>query len=75
MSAQDVSPELDRLENQLDNLEACLEPLLENLSGQASQLPLVDKAKLYTLTNYALESLLFCGFISPAVFEHIANMA
>lgn len=62
MSVQDVSPELDKLEAQLDNLEACLEPLLENLSDHASQLPLVDRAKLYTLTNYALESLLFCEF-------------
>lgn len=65
MSVQDVSPELDKLEAQLDNLEACLEPLLENLSGHASQLPLVDRAKLYTLTNYALESLLFCGLYPP----------
>ncbi|SPN99766.1 related to small unique nuclear receptor co-repressor [Cephalotrichum gorgonifer] len=61
MSVQDVTPELDRLEAQLDNLEACLEPLLEHVSGSASQLPLVDRAKLYTLTNYALESLLFSG--------------
>lgn len=60
MSVQDATPDLVKLEAQLDNLEACLEPLLENLSGHASQLPLVDRAKLYTLTNYALESLLFC---------------
>lgn len=66
MSVQDVSPELDKLEAQLDNLETCLEPLLENLSGHASQLPLVDRAKLYTLTNYALESLLFCKLYSSA---------
>lgn len=66
MSVQDVSPELGKLEAQLDNLEACLEPLLENLSGHASQLPLVDRAKLYTLTNYALESLLFCKLSSWA---------
>jgi exosome complex protein LRP1 len=61
MSVQDVTPGLDKLEAQLDNLEACLGPLLENLSGNnASELPLLDQAKLYTLTNYVLESLLFC---------------
>lgn len=63
MSVQDVTPDLVKLEAQLDNLEANLEPLLENLSGNASQLPLVDRAKLYTLTNYALESLLFCELV------------
>lgn len=74
MSVQDVTPDLVKLEAQLDNLEACLEPLLENLSGNASQLPLVDRAKLYTLTNYALESLLFCELaFYDVVVRIIAN--
>ena len=73
MSVQDVTPELAKLEAQLDNLEACMEPLLENLSGHASQLPLVDRAKLYTLTNYALESLLFCVSSSTRFSEYTAH--
>lgn len=75
MSVQDVSPELNKLEAQLDNLEACLGPLLENLSGNnASQLPLVDRAKLYTLTNYALESLIFCEFSPPHPFPALGHI-
>lgn len=59
MSVQDISPDLDKLEAQLDKVEATIKPLLENISN-STQLPLVDRAKLFTLTNYALESLLFC---------------
>ncbi|KPM34176.1 hypothetical protein AK830_g12398 [Neonectria ditissima] len=56
---KDITPDLDRLDSQLDKLEDALEPLLGNLEGMASQLPLLDKAKLFSLTAYALESLLF----------------
>ncbi|KAK5998892.1 Exosome complex protein [Cladobotryum mycophilum] len=54
-----ITPDLKRLDNQLDNLEDALEPLLGNLDEMASQLPLLDKAKLFSLTAYAIESLLF----------------
>ncbi|KEZ39208.1 Uncharacterized protein SAPIO_CDS9872 [Scedosporium apiospermum] len=54
MSVQDISPDLDKLEAQLDKVEATIKPLLENISN-STQLPLVDRAKLFTLTNYALE--------------------
>lgn len=57
---KDITPELDRLDSQLDDLEDALEPLLGNLEGISSQLPLLDKAKLFSLTAYAIESLLFC---------------
>ncbi|KAF4448107.1 hypothetical protein F53441_8423 [Fusarium austroafricanum] len=56
---KDITPDLDRLDDQLDDLEEKLEPLLGNLEGMASQLPLLDKAKLFSLTAYAIESLLF----------------
>lgn len=59
---KDITPELDRLDNQLDDLEEKLQPLLGNLEGMASQLPLLDKAKLFSLTAYAIESLMFCEF-------------
>ncbi|POR37595.1 Exosome complex protein [Tolypocladium paradoxum] len=56
---KDITPDLDRLDSQLDDLEDALEPLLGGLEMQASQLPLLDKAKLFSLTAYAIESLLF----------------
>lgn len=63
---KDITPDLDRLDSQLDNLEDALAPLLNNLNEKASQLPLLDKAKLFSLTAYSIESLLFCEFSHPA---------
>ncbi len=57
---KDITPDLERLDSQLDDLEDALKPLLGNLDEMSSQLPLLDKAKLYSLTAYAIESLLFC---------------
>ncbi|KAF4469533.1 small unique nuclear receptor co-repressor [Fusarium albosuccineum] len=56
---KDILPDLARLDGELDDLEETLHPLLENLEGVSSQLPLLDKAKLFSLTAYAIESLLF----------------
>ncbi|KAH7176336.1 Sas10/Utp3/C1D family protein [Dactylonectria macrodidyma] len=56
---KDITPDLDRLDSQLDDLEETLQPLLGNLDGLSSELPLLDKAKLFSLTAYAIESLLF----------------
>ncbi|KAF7531713.1 hypothetical protein G7Z17_g13709 [Cylindrodendrum hubeiense] len=56
---KDITPDLDRLDSQLDGLEDALQPLLGNLEGMSSELPLLDKAKLFSLTAYAIESLLF----------------
>ncbi|KAJ6261238.1 hypothetical protein Dda_3906 [Drechslerella dactyloides] len=53
-------PALDDLEDGLDELSKDLKPLLEeNLPKNAAMLPLFDKAKLYIMTTYALESLLW----------------
>ncbi|KAG5974081.1 hypothetical protein E4U58_003681 [Claviceps cyperi] len=56
---KDIIPDLDKLDCQLDKLEDALSPLLKGLNERASQLPLLDKAKLFSLTAYAIESLLF----------------
>ncbi|KAG5970707.1 hypothetical protein E4U55_001506, partial [Claviceps digitariae] len=56
---KDITPDLDRLDIQLDKLEDALSPLLNDLNERASQLPLLDKAKLFSLTAYSIESLLF----------------
>ncbi|EME38938.1 hypothetical protein DOTSEDRAFT_97097, partial [Dothistroma septosporum NZE10] len=51
---------LEDLVSNIDDLEQALQPLLQQaLSASTSRLPLLDKAKLYILTTYALESILF----------------
>lgn len=59
MDITDITPGLDRLIIDLDQLETDLKPLLADLGTISSKLPLLDKAKLYVLTSYAIESLLF----------------
>ncbi|KEY65514.1 hypothetical protein S7711_08749 [Stachybotrys chartarum IBT 7711] len=56
---KDISRDLDKLDVQLDDLEGSLEPFLGNIDDIASQLPLLDKAKLFSLVAYSIESLLF----------------
>ena len=60
MDVTDILPSLSKLDGDVDNLEEVLKPLLGNLSEVSSKLPLLDKAKLYVLITYALESMLFC---------------
>ncbi|KAI9848515.1 MAG: hypothetical protein M1837_007184 [Sclerophora amabilis] len=53
---------LDQLDDHIDGLEETLAPLIKTtrrLSDRAAKLPLLDKAKLYVLTSYAIESILF----------------
>jgi hypothetical protein len=52
---------LEDLEDNIDDLEESLEPLLAAaLSVTTKKLPLLDRAKLYTVLVYSIESLLFC---------------
>lgn len=69
MDLTDILPSLEQLDDALDTLEDTLEPLSENMSDMASKLPVLDKAKLYVLMAYSIESILFCetatdGFLS-----------
>ena len=51
---------IDQLDDDVDDLEESLAPLLKTaLSESASKLPLLDKAKSYILVTYAIESILF----------------
>ncbi|KAI2610445.1 Sas10/Utp3/C1D family-domain-containing protein [Hypoxylon sp. NC1633] len=59
MDPTNISPQLDRLDDELDNLEEALQPLLGSVSDVANKLPLLDKAKLYVLVTYSIESMLF----------------
>lgn len=57
---KDLAPDLDKLDSQIDDLEDALQPLIGGLDGLSSRLPLLDKAKLFSLTAYSIETLLFC---------------
>ena len=61
METTDISPLLEDLEGNIDELEEVLQPLLKSsLNDSTSRLPLLDKAKTYVLVTYAIESILFC---------------
>ncbi|KAK0717058.1 hypothetical protein B0T26DRAFT_608631, partial [Lasiosphaeria miniovina] len=59
MDVTDITPQLDQLDSGLIELQNVLKPLLGDIADVSSKLPLLDKAKLYVLVSYAIESLLF----------------
>ncbi|KAF2674604.1 hypothetical protein BT63DRAFT_15455 [Microthyrium microscopicum] len=60
MDTSTVQTALTTLTSDIDALTTALQPLLsEPTNSLASPLPLLDKAKLYTTSTYAIESLLF----------------
>jgi len=61
MDPVDLVPLIEQLDDDIDDLEDAIAPLLQkNLSDIAGRLPLLDKAQLYVLATFAVESLLFC---------------
>lgn len=61
MDSSKVLSLLETLDDEIDDLEESLSPLLKSaLSETSSKLPLLDKAKLYVLVTYTIESTLFC---------------
>ena len=61
MDSVDLLPLIEQLDENIDDLEEALFPLIKSaLSETAGQLPLLDKAQLYVLVAYAIESVLFC---------------
>ena len=73
MDSSNVLQLLEQLDDEIDDLEESLAPLLKNaLSESASKLPLLDKAKLYVLVTYAIESIIF-GNPHPVRFRTFAN--
>lgn len=67
---KDLTPDLDRLDSHIDDLEEALQPLIKDLEGVASRLPLLDKAKLFSLSAYAIESLLFCACLPELIRDY-----
>lgn len=61
MEAADLLPLLEQLDDNVDDLEEALKPILESpVSETSNKLPVLDKAKFHVLVTYALESLIFC---------------
>lgn len=61
MDASDLSLLLETLEDNVDDLKETLALFLKStLPESVGNLPLLDKAQLYVLITYAIESLLFC---------------
>jgi len=61
---------VEHLEDNVDELEENLEPLLSAvLTTTTQKLPLLDKAKLYVLIVYSIESLLFCKTNFPSTIQ------
>ncbi|KAL9120409.1 MAG: hypothetical protein Q9187_003032 [Circinaria calcarea] len=60
MDAVELKVSINQLDDDIDSLEDALGLLLGGaLSDAAGKLPLLDRAKLYVLVTYAIESLLF----------------
>ncbi|KUL83925.1 hypothetical protein ZTR_06831 [Talaromyces verruculosus] len=60
MEVVNLLPVVDRLEDDIDDLEEALEPLLSrSLDETSKKLPLLERAKLHALLTYTLESLIF----------------
>ncbi|RMJ22757.1 exosome-associated family [Aspergillus sp. HF37] len=61
MDVPDLLPQIERLDDNVDDLEEAVAPLLnQSLTETAKKLPVLDKAKLHVWTTYALENLIFC---------------
>ena len=65
MDSTDIVPLLEALDDNIDDVEEALSPVLKAaLSDTAGRLPVLDKAQLYVLVTYAIESILFCRYSS-----------
>jgi exosome complex protein LRP1 len=70
MDTSIVESLLGDLDDNIDDLEEALGPLIDpSLSDTAGKLPVLDRAKLYVLATYAIESLLFCKH-TCLIFEY-----
>lgn len=64
MEAADLVSLIEGLDENVDDLKEALAPFLQtSLTENAAKLPVLDKAQLYVLITYAIESLLFCRLL------------
>ena len=72
MDSNGILSLLEQFDDDLDDLEESLEPILKNsISATTSKLPVLDKAKLYILITYAIESILFCGLLNLSLWYSV----
>lgn len=65
MDTENLLPLLEQLDDDVDDLEDVLQPLLgSSLNKMSKNMPIMDRAKIQVLTTYALESLIFCKPVS-----------
>ena len=65
MDSMDLVPLIEQLDDNIDDLEEALLPFIKGaLSDTAGTLPLLDKAQLYVLITYGIESIIFCSWTS-----------
>lgn len=72
MDVTDITTQLSRLDGDIDKMQETVKPLIANLSEIAAKLPLLDKAKLYVLAVYTIETTLFSK-TSPC--PHVQSLA
>ena len=61
MDTQNLMPLLEQLDDNIDDAEEVLGPLIsQSLPKLSKNLPIMDKAKIHVMTAYAFESLIFC---------------
>ena len=66
MDATELIPLLEQLDDDIDDIEEVLKPLIDqSLSDVSKKLPVLDQAKLHILVTYTLESLIFCELFFP----------
>ena len=63
MEVADLIPVVECFEDNLDDLEEVLQPLLaRSLEETSKTLPLLERAKLHVLITYTVESLIYCTY-------------
>ena len=68
MDTLDVLPLIEQLDENIGDLEEALKPLIDHaLSDTIGKLPLLDRAKAYTMVTYAVEAILFCNYSSTVL--------
>lgn len=70
MEGSNLVPLIEALDNDIDDLEEALSPLLKaSWSEYGSKLPVLDKAQLYILITYAIESMIFCTLTGALMLQ------
>jgi hypothetical protein len=74
----DLTPLIDELAENIDSLQEVITPVFKDaITQSAGRLPLLDRAKLYVLLAYSIESIIFCSshmYIATLLWSFLAYM-